>query len=252
VRTADTGPLPIGITSSDDSVFVLEGTPDGPPAETARTDVLERLDPASLRVVAHVHVADPYTLTVAGGLVWTLSVTGEVVARDPRSLKEVWRRSIGGTGAGSITVSPNAIWTAIGGASGEPHPGYVVSRIGLAEGRAVDQVVVPGNGTWPLLASGARTWVAVADDEVLDWLYQVLPDESLGEPTYVPRPKVLGAGLGRVWWASMDGQFGSIDELSGLSSPELTLPDDGTLALAISDGAIWVATTSLLVWVPAK
>jgi hypothetical protein len=240
VRKAVSGPIPTAIAATDDAVFIVEGVPDGGSA-AARTGVLERLDPVTLRVSAHVPLADPTTDVVAAdGAVWTIDTTGRISEYDATALASIWTTTVAASGAGSLAAAADAVWAADGVVADSGEGTYVVTRIELAS-HAMKTLALPGDGVHPVIAAGTRAWLAAAVYPVFDWLYPLDDGIAAGTPEHLPAPVAMATGMGRLWWVSGDGSAGAIDEASGARTPSWTLPGDSGTAVTITGGDVYIA-----------
>jgi hypothetical protein len=240
VRKAVSGPIPTAIAATDDAVFIVEGVPDGGSA-APRTGVLERLDPVTLRVSAHVPLADPTTdVIAAGGAVWTIDTTGRISEYNATSLASTWTSTVAASGAGTLAASSDAVWAANGVVADSGEGTYVVTRIELA-GHAMKTLTLPGDGVHPMIAAGKRAWLAAAVYPVFDWLYPLDDGIAAGTPEHLPAPVAMATGMGRLWWVSGDGSAGAIDEASGARTPSWTLPGDSGTSVAIAGGDVYLA-----------
>ena len=241
-RAAPAGPMPVAITASASDVFLIEGAPDAGPVGLPRTDVLERLDAATLDVVAAAPLTETTTaVTHTDGVVWTIATDGTVVARDDRSLATIWTGRLDGHGPATITSGSDAVWVAIGEVAEDAEKGrYVVARIGLTDDHPVLVTTVDGDGVGPILAADAGAWLAVADYPVFDWLYPIDASVHPADPTLLPAPAGMAVGAGRLWWVGVDGSVGAIDEATRARTPELVLSGSGA-AIAVDRTTAYVA-----------
>jgi hypothetical protein len=237
------GPAPVALVASANDVFLVEGEPDTGPANGLRTNVLERLDAASLRVRATVPLKELTTaVTHTDGLVWTIGTQGTVVAYDDRTLTTRWTGHLDGRGPAAITAGDNAVWATIGKVGEGAGDGqYFVARIGLLNDHPVQTTIVPGDGVGPVIAADANAWLAAADYPVFDWLYPIDNHGNAGNPTHIPSPAGMDADEGRLWWVGVDGSAGAIDQATGARTPELVLPGGSGVAIAVDRTTAYAA-----------
>ena len=241
------GPYPTGIAATPDAVFLLESVPDTGKHGDARTNVVERLDPTTLKVVATAPVPGlPTDILVADDLVWVAGVGGDLRSFEAATLRQVWTGTLRGEGSGDLGESPGSIWLLNGSVQDDL---FFVHRIDPAEPAHSMAFSVPGSGTTGALAVGERVWVSTPEDNARALIYPLTYDGTVGPSVSTPRPTKLAAGEGRLWWATQDGEVNRIDE----QTLDRTLPiSAGSFAtdIAISDGRVWVAGEQLVKVMP--
>jgi len=237
------GPAPVAVVASGNDVFLIEGEPDTGPTNGPRTNVLERLDAATLEVRSSVPLKHLTTAaTHSDGVVWTIGTQGDVTAYEDRTLAPVWTTRLDGRGPAAITAGTGAVWAAIGKVGeGSDHGQYLVARIGLQDDHRIQTTIVPGDGVGPLIAAGATAWLAAADYPVFDRLYSIGSDGKIGAPADIPTPAGMAVDAGRLWWVGVDGSTGAIDEATGARTPQLTLPGGSGAAIAVDGATAYVA-----------
>ena len=252
-RARPAGPAPVAVVGAGQDIFVVEGSPDSGETSEARTNVLERIDAASLNVVGRVSLTESTTAVAhTSGLVWTMSTQGTVTAYEDQALVPRWTGHVKGIGSASISAGSNEVWGAIGsvGESGDGH--YVVAQIDLPDGHAMRTTVVPGDGVAPMIAAGTGTWLAIADYPIFDRLYRLNANGVVGTPTYIPSPAGMASAAGRLWWVSASGSVGAVDEKTGAASPEIRLPGGSGVAIAVDNSTAYAAVGDhVFVLVPA-
>jgi hypothetical protein len=216
VKRAPAGPAPVAVAAADGGVFVVEGRPDTGPANQARSDVLERLDPETMKVVATVRLPELVTaITAVPGSVWAIATDGTVTAYDAKTLAVVFTAHLAGAGAGSIASTGDNVWAAIGRVTDAGVGQYAVARFDAASRERTD-MVVSGDGVSPLVvAAGGRAWLAYADGDVVDRLAvsdggDFVPIGQVAAPAGMV---VIGETL---WSAAIDGTVQMIDASSGV------------------------------------
>jgi hypothetical protein len=233
------GPNPAALGFGYDSLFVAEGTGDRP--GQPRQNLVERLDPKSLDVVASVAIESPSDLLVRTDGVWVSTTSGELFHLRPSDLAILASRDIDASGPTRLASSATGVWV-LGGRS-EP-PAYVLARIDPRSLEPLSSTTIHGGGVVGALASGDATWVATFGAEAgAGELRRVADDASLGQPMPIGAPAALVEAFGRVWWIAVDGRVGAFDE--GVRYDELRVGPDASAAVASGD-LLWVAADTLV------
>lgn len=243
VRASAAGPAPVAVLASGSDVFLVEGEPDTGPANGPRTNVLERLDAATLEVRASVTLKELTTAaTYTNGVVWTIGTEGDVTAYEDRTLAPVWTSHLDGRGPAAITAGTDAVWATIGKVGeGSDHGQYLVARIGLQDDHPIQTTILPGDGVGPLIAAGATAWLAAADYPVFDRLYLIDSHGNARAQADINTPAGMAVDAGRLWWVGVDGSAGAIDEATGARTPQLILPSGSGAAIAVDRTTAYVA-----------
>lgn len=250
-RRAPAGPAPVAIAASGSAVFVVEGVPEGSAAGQARVGRLERIDAATLRVLADTRLADPADAVVhTPGLVWIVGAGGSVSAYDDQTLAEKQSFPLGGRPPGSLAASPSAIWVVVG-AEGDNGAGeYILARISLSADHALTMSALPGVGIDPLLTAGTEIWLAVAEHPGDYRLFLVDDGGKLTELGPISAPAAIAVGDGLLWSVGVDGSAEVVEASTGARSPSFkpaegagsAIAADGRTAFVASSGRVFVMT----------
>lgn len=234
---APTGPAPVAVAGAKD-VFVVEGRSDTG-AASARSEVLERLDPATLAVVSSVRLPELVTgIATVGDSVWLIATDGTVTAYEATTLTPTFTAHLDGVGPASISATADTVWAAIGKVTDAGVGQYAIACFDAASHARTDMVVA-GDGVSPVIAAGGRrAWLAYPDGDVADRLAVSDGGDfvAIGQ-TAAPAGMVIVGD--RVWSASIDGAVETMDGSSGAVLGSYTGAGGGT-AITAADGSVFV------------
>jgi hypothetical protein len=235
----------MAVVSGSGGVYVAEAAGDDPAAQ--RQNTAERIDAATLKVVASVHVSSPTDLLLVGDDVWVVTSAAVLLDLSASDLQARGSVRIEGHGPARLAFAAGRIWVING--KTDP-PGYLLQEFDPALLTPRGVISVEGGGTWAALAGGTRVWLGTLGPAAGSGLLRsVSPDGAVGTPIEIGAPASLVEADGRVWWASADGRVGAID-VATLSSYGSLSAGTGASALTVSEGLVWVATDELVVLQP--
>ena len=241
VREAPTGPAPAAIAEGTDAVYVAEGTSES--GNAMRTNVIERLDPQTLKVEAARAVMSPTDVVISDRTVWVATTRTGLVALGP-DLTEVATVALAGSGPAHAAASADRIWVLNGQA--DP-PVHLLHAVSLRD-RTDTTVEIAGGGSFGALAvDGAGVWVGTLGAGAgLGHLVQV--DRNLAPRTVatIPAPADLAIFGDRVWWIGVDGQVGTLDPTTGTVGGAIDIGTTGACLTASVD-AVWACADDLVV-----
>jgi YVTN family beta-propeller protein len=216
--------------------------PSTKPTLALKTDALQRIDPATNKLVATLRLgSNPTGVAVGGGSVWTIHLDDNRVSKiDPRSGEIVATSTAPGPKA--VATGAGSVWIVNGDAG-------TVTR--LDERSAAQTHVVEVPSSTELVAFGDQAlWAA---SPLNGTVTQVNPrSSSVSRSRVIPvrrgALKAVAVGEGAVWISSNDifaQQYGvfRVDPASGevLTRIKLRL---GALGVVAGEGAVWVANAS--------
>lgn len=244
VREATTGPTPAAIASAGASLYVVEGTSENGNAD--RTNVLERLDPTTLVVMATVPISSPTDVVVDGGTVWAATTRGTVEVLGP-DLVSIATIEVGGSGPAQAIAVDRRVWVLNGRA--DP-PAHLVHVIAEAD-RSVTTIELPGGGSFGALTSAVNTVYAgtLGGGPGLGHLVGINPDLSERTLATIPAPAGLAVLGDRIWWVGVDGRVGAVDRASGAVGRSIATGATGA-CLTASGEVLWVCADDLVVLRP--
>lgn len=246
-QEAAAGPAPVAIAAEGNSLFVLEGRPELSP-ERPRTDVLERIDPRTLTVIASAAVGGLATdVATANGMVWVIRVDGVLLGFRSSDLSRTAQVSLIGRGPGRVATGFGRVWALNGQVdeSGATH--LFVHRIDPTALARPQMVEIKGGGSFGVLAIGRQVWAGSGSSAGgIGRLYPLTIEGVRTEPLTISTPNALAAADGWIWWASADGHVGAINEETLDRTPDLSI-GTGATDVAISHGDVWVAGDDLAV-----
>lgn len=238
------GPAPVAIAASDGVVVILEGMPD-PPSDSPRTNVVERLDAATLEPVAEAALpALPTSVAIAGSTILVAGIRGTLGAYATDGLAERWTATVPGRGPTAVAADAASAWVLVGDVEGGR---YLLRSVDVATGGIGEPVEIEGSGSDGLLAVSGDPWVgAVNADGARSSLVEVI-DRVPSAPLSVPRLSAIAAAPDNVvWWLT---SAGAVNRASGgLRSAPVTIGSEGiALARGPGDGSVWASTATDLV-----
>jgi len=249
LQESKAGPAPVAVVASAEALYVLEGQP-MVSSERARTNVIERLDQATLKVVASSPVSGLGTdLVMAGGRVWVVTAEGHLYAYRERDLALTGDVQLGGGGDARVAASEGYVCV-LDGLVSESETTLLLHRVNVAD-ESVFTARIDGRTGLALSAGASGVWVGTGSDTAGQGMLYPFAGESFGPPLAVPTPIALADTAGLVWWVSNDGRIGVSD---GQAMTPVTGMSVGTGAadVAISDRLVWVAEDTLVVIRPTR
>jgi YVTN family beta-propeller protein len=220
------GVRPSGLAAGAGSVWVAND----------EDKTVSRIDAKTRRVVRTISLPQsPTGLAFGDGAVWVVhGYTGSVSRIDPafatvKTLR-VMHTFAGGGLAGTVAVSPEAVWTAWGNST--------VVRLRPATARVLGTALA-GRSPAAIAYGAGSFWVANLGDNSVS---QMSPATGRQTTTFhVGRgPLAVAVGGGKVWVA--DGTDDSVTEIDPASGSAATIRvGDGPVAIAYGENAVWTA-----------
>jgi hypothetical protein len=238
------GPAPVALAETTDALFVLEGQP-AQSGRQPRTNVIERLDPVTLRVEASSPVTGLGTdIGVAAGRAWVVTSDGVLHLYRLPDLKRAGDVALGGGGDARIAIGEGAVWVLDADVS-QVATTLVLHRVDPDHPATFTTARLSGTTVFALSAGPAGTWVGTGSASGgLGAAYR-LSAAGFGPPVSIPTPNAFAGGAASVWWASADGHVGSLGDTGEAPYEDLTV-GTGATDIAISEGLIWVAADDLV------
>jgi hypothetical protein len=252
----DAGVAPVAIAATPNAVFVLEGSPTLAGSE-ARTNVLERLDPATLQVVASTQVEGLGTdLVVADGRAWVATTNGKVSVFDAANLVKEGETQLEGKGPSSLAWSAGFVWVLNDRIGGDGSTELLLHRVDSAmtsTSVAMTKSVAMTNAGLPgVLMTGTRVWVgagapnsAGAEGALYPFGFDLSPEAAV----LVRRPVALAEGDDWLWSVTSAGELGALN-VQTRASRATTSVGETAVDIVISGGHLWVASADLVVLDP--
>jgi outer membrane protein assembly factor BamB len=248
VAEADAGPLPVSLAASDQALYVLEGMPTQE-IGGARTDVIERLDPHSLKVVASTPIPGLGTdVALAGGLVWVVTADGGLFAFDMTTVQQKRRVQLLGRGSAQLAGTADVIWILNGQIADDGSSQLLLHHLNTAGGEP-STLSIGASTASGTLTVGQHVWVGGSGSEVGSGqgaLYRFALDSDEEEQFAAPRSIALAEANGWLWWATPSGEVAAQNEGGNAQRAVVTVGATATDMVA-SGGRLWVASDDLVI-----
>lgn len=241
------GPQPVALAATSSAIYVLEGRPETNPNQP-RVDVVERLDPATLKVTASVSVGALATdLAADGSTVWVVTVDGALLGFDTQTLSPTARVQLQGDGPSRLGVGAGRVWVVNGSVDEAGKTAIQIHGIDTRSGQETVSLTVPGDAVTAVLTVGEKVWVATGTGAAgLGRAFPIDTDGSVGDQFTVPTPVAISQEGDRLWWASLDGRVGAFAP-DGTSAAAPLQVGSGAADLVLSSSLVWVASDDLIV-----
>ena len=225
--TVVTADAPNDIASGFGSVWVV----------THRGGVVERINPASNKIVAKINSAGSELISIAVGAkhVWYLNAADQQVEGiDPRTDKVTVKTPVG-TDGGGVAATDAGAWFA--------GPNGKVVRIDPATGHvAATRRLAPDDSFLTPFAIGGKLWVTDADHSNL---YSLDPTSLrvLAKSHMPGQLGVFGYGFGSLWVGGYEGPLYQLDANTGKQLRQIKIA--GVASIATGPKLLWVRATDV-------
>lgn len=240
------GPQPVALVATSAATYVLEGRPETNPNQP-RVDVVERLDPATLKVTASVPVGALATdLAADGSSVWVVTVDGVLLGFDAQTLSPTARVQLQGDGPGRLEAGAGRVWVVNGSVDEAGKTAIRIHGIDTRSGQETVSLAVPGDTVTAVLTVGENVWIATGTEAAgVGRAFAIDTDGSVGDQFRVPTPVAISQEGDRLWWASLDGRIGAFAP-GGTTAVAPLQVGSGAADLVLSAGLVWVASDELV------
>jgi hypothetical protein len=238
------GPAPTALAIGSAGVYVVEGVPDQTDPSDPRVNVLERLDPQTLEVIASAPLAGlPTDVAVSGETVWVAGTRGMLSAFDTVSLAVRPSTPLTGRGPASMAANGDRLYVVNG--QTDPEPAFLVHTVNTGNATLAGELVVPGSGSEALIAAATDLWIATPADSGRGSLYRISPDGVADQPLTVARIASMTVASDALWWITTQGDVETLGLGTDAPSAPVTVGASGQ-AMAIAGEHIWVASDELI------
>jgi YVTN family beta-propeller protein len=243
---------------------VLLTRSDAPGLASLAADSVGALDPATNRIVSQIQPvgATPTRVAFGSGGVWVISPHDRTVTRiDPRTKTVLRTIPVEGV-ATDVAVDDNAAWVLL---AADTSMGREPARVARIDPRLIDllQTIRLGIGPGPFTSSGGGGSIAASHGSV--WVVNptpqlavsridattndVQPPFTIGRPGFsfdtgtaggVPGTSGIAVGFGGLW-VSGNSDLVRVDAASRAASAPIRLGVVVPAAIAVGEGAVWVA-----------
>jgi hypothetical protein len=177
-------------------------------------DAVSRIDPATDRVVATIHVRGIQSITAGGGSAWTTSTPrsseGETISRiDPRDNGISALRTLPGA-TGPLVWGGGRLWALTAGVA-HSH----VWELDPKTGRVVSSLVLPSSSLATMTYRSGLLWVNDTGDNAAVFWIRTGRGLSLARRERVPYALDLASGGPNLWVAAGDESLRLLDAASG-------------------------------------